>query len=412
MARGILTLSAAALLVGVSSQAMAGGLERGGYNIDQLFDQSRFSFGGTGTYVMPQRELNNVQDTDFSDGVGSNGVGGGATDGVEETESYFVPRLGVKAGLFEDADCLVQYSQPWGAHTNPGPDWRGANSNIETEIESDSYELTCSYSFDVGPGEFRIIGGGFHQELSGFKERLVFPAGAPGIVGSGVGRLDLSTEGQGYRVGAAYEMPEIALRASLVYNSAVELEDITGTLDLSEVNGAVIPVYGQAEMPQSVELKLQSGIAPGWLAFGSVKWVDWSVLQTIPFCAAADPRACVTGSGADITSLDLLYRDGWTVSAGVGHRFNEKLSGLASLTWDRGTSTGLGSQTDTWSVSGGVAYTPTEMVELQFGGALGVLTSGSSGAVTTEDGTFGDDVSYDFDDDFVGALQAGLKIRF
>lgn len=429
MKRGIYALSAAALLMTVSGQAMAGGLERGGYNIDLLFDPSDVAVGGSATYVMPQRELNNVIDTDpsvpqaVSDAVAAQtsgllvlpvGPGGGDLTGrptsVDDTESYWVPRFGAKANLFEGTDCLAQYGQPWGAHTKPGANWAGANSNIETKIESDSYELTCSYSFDVGQGQVRIIGGGFYQEVSGFKERLVLdPAFAPG---TGVGRLDLAGEGHGYRLGAAYEIPEIALRASVVYNSSVELDDVTGDLDLSEVNGSTLPVYGSAEMPQSVELKVQSGVAPGWLAFGSVKWVDWSVLQSVPFCVGNSGPQCQLGSANFATSLDLIYQDGWTITGGVGHQFTDTVSGLVALTWDRGTSTGLGTQTDTWSVSGGVSYEPTEMVELQFGGALGILTSGSSGVVVTDQGTFGDDVSYEFDNDFVGAVQAGLKVRF
>jgi long-chain fatty acid transport protein len=43
---------------------MAGGLERGGYSIDLLFDQSPF-VGEIGlAYIMPQRELDDVVDVD------------------------------------------------------------------------------------------------------------------------------------------------------------------------------------------------------------------------------------------------------------------------------------------------------------------------------------------------------------
>ena len=28
-------------------------------------------------------------------------------------------------------------------------------------------------------------------------------------------------------------------------------------------------------------MKLQSGVAPGWLVFGSVKWTDWSVTEQL-----------------------------------------------------------------------------------------------------------------------------------
>src|SRR5690606_9762903 len=123
-----------------------------------------------------------------------------------------------------------------------------------------------------------------------------------------------------------------AFRASLVYNSEVKLDDITGTLDLTQVDPATYPaafdVHGAQDMPDVVELKVQSGIAPGWLAFGSVKWTDWSQLQKIPFCRAAVTGTCTTAN--DVTTLDLGYRDGWTISGGVGHKFNDQWSGAVT----------------------------------------------------------------------------------
>lgn len=421
-------LGAGGLSLTLMGVAHAGGLERGGYNIDLLFDPAPVATEFSGTYVMPDRDLKNAKDVKSSDGLGSNGIGGGSTT-ARDTEGYWVPRAGVKVG-YNDIDCMIDYSQPIGAHSAPGANWVGAQSNIETKIDSNAYAGTCSYKFDVGKGKLRFIGGVFQEDVSGFKERLVLAplvAGGLGfpITGDGTGRLELEGKGWGWRAGIAYEIPEIALRASLVYNSAVKLDDITGTLDLSQLAGlpsvivpgagSVIPVYGSADVPQVVELKLQSGIAPGWLAYGSVKWMDWSTLQSIAFCPTSTKGvvACNSTSPARATSLDLLYRDGWTVSGGIGHKFNEKWSGAIGLTWDRGTTTGLSAQTDTWTVSGGVSYMPTQNVELRLGGALGVLTSGSRHSVVGSDGVnYGTDVTYDFGNDLVSALSGSFKVKW
>ncbi|MDX3925437.1 MAG: OmpP1/FadL family transporter [Shinella sp.] len=421
LASGFAVLAAAAL----STEAVAGGLERGGYNIDLLFDNSPFIFDSSITYVMPKRKLKNVRDTDPTDG-NLNDLG--FSSDADETENYAVPRIGMKAGIGEAIDCMIDYSEPWGAHSNPGTGWAGAQSVTEIEVYSRNYGGTCSYKFDVGPGQLRIIGGGFYQEVGGFKDALVLPGLSP-LGFSGIGRLeDMEGDGGGWRAGIAYEIPEYAMRASLVYNSKVDLGDVTGTLDLTEVPafvlppgdprrslfGVATPVFGTATMPEVIELKLQSGIAPDWLAFGSVKWTNWSRLQSVAFCPVAlrGLGSCVTGGPLEATSLDLLYRDGWTISGGIGHKFNEQWSGAASLTWDRGTSTGVGHQTDSWTVGVGGAYTPTEHVELRFGGALGILTSGSSGVEVRNGVVFGDDVSYDFGTDLVTALTASLKVKF
>ncbi len=108
-----------------------------------------------------------------------------------------------------------------------------------------------------------------------------------------------------------------------------------------------------------------------------------------------------------------MFQDGWTVSAGLGHKFNDQWSGSAQISWDRGTSTGLTTQTDTYLLSGGVSYTPNKNVELRAGGAVGVLTSGSYGPTACPGTqTCGTDVTYDFGDDFVGALSLSGKLKF
>ncbi|AZO42973.1 MULTISPECIES: OmpP1/FadL family transporter [Mesorhizobium] len=380
--------------------AHAGGLERGGYDIDLLFDPAPFASDVGATYVMPQRDLKNAVDTS----------GGGLTgkSSARNTEGYWVPYVGFKASLGHDVDCLVDYSQPWGASSNPGI-WNGSYSNINTQIKSNNYAGTCSYKMDVGKGQLRFIGGVFYQEVYGFKESYASPA-----LGTTLGRVDLDSSGWGWRAGIAYEIPDIALRASLVYNSQVKLDNIAGTLN---IGGSIADIYAPTEsMPDSLELKLQSGIAPGWLAFGSIKWVNWSVLQSVPICSqATKPLGCTTVSPYPIrlTSLDLMYRDGWTVTAGIGHQFNEQWSGAAQISWDRGTSHGYGDQTDTWTFGGGVAYTPRPNIELRLAGAVGVLTSGHSGVLVDGNGyPAGTDVSYDFGNDLVTAISGGLKIKF
>lgn len=406
-------MATVAVLLGTTA-ASAGGLERGGYNIDLLFDPSTYAAEAAATYVNPQRELDNV--VDINTGVTSGNLNGRPNDGIGDTEGYWVPRIGVKAGFGDSVDCMADYSQPWGAHAKPGSNWAGANDNIETKIESDNYAATCSYKWDMGQGQFRVIGGAFYQEVGGFKERLVTDLSPFGSPLSGVGRLDLEGSGWGWRTGVAYEIPEYALRASLVYNSAVDLDNLGGTIDLTNtllptaggfVPGTKYNVSSFASMPDSLELKLQTGVAPGWLVFGSVKWTDWSQLQVIQVTAddTSDPRNLPT-------SLDLLYRDGWTISGGVGHKFNDQWSGAVSLTWDRGTSHGYGTQTDTWTVGTGVSYMPTENVELRLAGAIGILTSGSSGPQTYQGEVVGDDVTYDFGTDIVSAVSTSLKIKF
>ncbi|UIY30769.1 outer membrane protein transport protein [Neorhizobium galegae] len=216
----------------------------------------------------------------------------------------------------------------------------------------------------------RVIAGTNYLQMDGFKERLVVaPSVFSPLPGSGVGRLDLEGDGWGWRAGIAYEIPEYALRASLMYYSQVKLDSVTGQVDLTNLPaalgglvpgaGTVIPVEGSTAMPEAIGSSCSLASLPIGLPSGSVKWTNWSVLQRIPFYNAG---------GVEVTALELGYRDGWTVTGGVGHKFNEQWSGAVSLTWDRGTSQGFATLTDTWTVGAGVAYSPNKNVEILFGG--------------------------------------------
>lgn len=410
------------MMAAAATPALAGGLERGGYNIDLLFDPSDYAIESTATFVAPQRDVNDAVDNAAKSGpLAPTGWRNTARD----SESYWSPRIGAKAAIGDYGDCMVDYSQPWGAYLKPGQ-WQGSSYNMETKVSSSNYAATCRAKFDVGNGVFSIIGGGFYQELTGYKYRqVVAPAvlNLYGLPGTGVGKLDMEGNGWGWRAGFAYEIPEIAFRTSLVYNSAVD-HDLAGTVDLTNVPGAVlpatiqslggkiVPIYGSVSMPDSIELKMQSGVAPGWLVFGSVKWTDWSQIQAIPFCPVG-MSPCAPGSTA-INTLDLFYRDGWTVSGGVGHKFNDQWSGAVSLTWDRGTSTVIGTQTDTWVLGTQAIYSPNKSVELKLSGAIGLLTSGSSSISGAPCGTTicGNEASYTFGNDLVAAISTSVKVKF
>src|SRR5438105_3054913 len=102
--------------------AHAGGLERGGYDIDLLFDPAPFSTEAEATYVMPDRKYKNA--------LGPGGTNLGLSSTADGAEGYWVPRIGAKVQVVQGVDCMVDYSQPWGAHTAPGSTWNGAFSNV------------------------------------------------------------------------------------------------------------------------------------------------------------------------------------------------------------------------------------------------------------------------------------------
>jgi long-chain fatty acid transport protein len=179
--------------------------------------------------------------------------------------------------------------------------------------------------------------------------------------------VELNGSDAGYRLGLAYEIPDIAFRGQLLYRSGTtHTPDGTGV-----IGGSASSASGYGKIPQIVEARLQTGIAPGWLAFGSVKWTDWSVNRTLDLNALGGAR-----------QNEYYWRDGWTISGGVGHSFNEKVSGSVTLSWDRGVTTGHDLMSDTYTMAIGGSYKDDLVGEFRGGIGLARLTS----ATETEKG--------------------------
>lgn len=409
--------------VAMSSIALAGGFDRGGVNTDLLYDDSRIATEAAVTVVLPQRKITNVvRGTNSADPFVLGVQAPASTASLDVDNDYAVPRLGGKLRIADGVDCLATFTQPFGADAGYGTNNAYSPTAVKFSLDTDDYGLTCSYKFaagstSVGAGQIRLIGGVSYQELDGFLSRQTFLDFAnlsiPGIGGvtntSGLGSFSVNGDAWGWRIGAAYEIPEIAFRASLVYSSKYEY-DLSGIQNNSGFGAIIpgtslVPITMTTEIPQSVEFKLQSGIAEGTLAFFNVKWQEWGKLGIIPIVGGRSPA---TGAATNL-SFDPLYQDGWTVTGGVGRKFTDQVSGLVALSWDRGTSTISGYQTDTWTMSGGVAINPSEMVELRLGGALGVMTSGSSAPTG---GDAANNLTYSFGNDLVAAASASAKIKF
>lgn len=415
MLKTALKLSAVSLaLSGGILTAHAGGLERSSQDFDILFEDGNVVETGA-TFVTPQRKLKNIRS-----GLGpvnpvpDQNYGKPFETEVDEGKSYWVPKVSAKFQLTDDLACAAQYRQPWGIDTDSGINNARMFSSITQKISSNDYGLNCSYRFSAGDkGFFRILGGVSYQELKG-KQTKVSALSASSFANS---KLDVDDSAFGWRLGAAYEIPEIALRASLVYQSKVSY-DLDGEVNVAPIGSPIsftTPVRGSVATPQSVEFKFQTGIAPDWLALASVKWTDWKSITKVSFLnSGTDPF--LMGKfpvGSEVTSLDLYYKDGWTVMGGIGHKFNDQWSGAATVTWDRGTSTGLTSQTDVWLLGLGANYKATQHLEFRLAGAVGVLTSGTLDSTKNGDGTSNPTGSKaDFGTDVVGGMTLSAKYRF
>lgn len=367
--------------------ALAGGYDTGERDWDFLFQEQPVAAEAEIRYVNPQRRI-----------TGITGVFGPSAD-TDEAAAFSIPRYGMAVRVGDHLRCLASYREPWGGHADYGTTWTYAASAVEQHFSSSDHGLTCALSAPLDAGRLSLVAGYSHQEIRYELVQFFGPAG--------FANTDVSDSSHGWRAGVAYEIPEYALRMSLIYNSQVDY-DMTGVV--TNPLGYSGPVFGEIAMPQSAELRFQSGVAPGWLAFGSAKWTDWSVARNMPLCPVGLP-VCTQAFAA--SALTLLWQDTWTLTAGAAHQFSEAFAMAANLTWDQGASAGFTSQTDTWIAGLTAVLRPSANAELKLGGALGLMTGGTLSTAILADGS-PNPVGYtaSFGDDWLYSLSAGLILRF
>ena len=182
--------------------------------------------------------------------------------------------------------------------------------------------------------------------------------------------------------GAAYEIPDIALKFEVLRSEEIKM-GLTGSandLMANTFGGSVaFDSSSQLKAPEATTIKFQTGIAEGTLLMASAHKVKWDSSQIdVNFAGAA--------SALDVASE---FVDTTAYSIGLGRKFTEKTSGSLSYSWEKGggatsgsgftmsngsktLSLGLKHQTNNLTLSGGVSYTKVGDVNVS---ALGGLVS-------------------------------------
>lgn len=336
--------------------AQAGGVERSTQSVAILFEQGNYAELSFGRFS---------PDVSGTLGVGVGPFPAGSASG-DMSSGYNTVSLGYKTDLNDRLALAIILDQPIGADVSyPGSFGAFPYPLAGTTAELTSSALTAllKYKFE---NNISVYGGLRYQTVKGVVSIPFVGAPGPGYT------LETNNDSElGYAIGVAWEKPEIAARVALTYNSA-----ITHTLD--SVEGGPTPTVGsfETEVPQSVNLEFQSGIAKDTLLFGSIRWVEWSAFVIDPpGYPLADP-------------LVEYASDRVTYTLGVGRRFNENWSGAVTISHEPsdGELTGNLGPTDGFS-SIGLAATYT-MDNLEITGGIRYVDIG--GATTTLGADFED----------------------
>ena len=322
----------AGLMALTASPVLAGGVERSTQSMAILFQEGRYIEIGA-QFARPRVS---------GDASGPFNPASGPTGNI--ARRVFHGSLAYKADINEQVSYAIILDEPIGADVSYPSGTDAFLSGSKAKIDSTALTGVLRYSFGNGFSAYA----GVRSVWSKGSVDLVF---APPAVPSTYTMQTNRDQAWGYLLGAAYEIPEIAARVSLTYNSKVKHKfDQT-------VNGVAMPDGFETTIPESLHLEFQSGIAEDTILMGSVRWVRWQDFNISP---AGNPN---------LVSYD---RNSVTYTLGVGRRFNENWSGSVMLGYDTGNgkttgnlqpvssrrSIGLGASytVDNITISGGVQY--------------------------------------------------------
>lgn len=307
MKRILMTTAAAVALAG---SAQAGGIDRSGQGLGALFE--------TGRYV--ELSFGSVQPSIDGRDLLGNPTGSVGPDYTQLSLSY-------KQDINDKLSFALVLDQPFGANVkydgSPATTLLGG-----TNADASATSLTGILRYKLGNG--MSVHGGIRATKS---EATV------GLTGRAYGplngyKVDLASDtAAGYLVGAAFEKPEIALRVAVTYHSATTHKfstvetgpvfdpDGPGPIPAGPyLNGSSVT---EVDLPQSVNLDFQSGVAKDTLVFGQIRWADWSAFRL-------DPQRFKAVTGGGLIDLD----DSITYSLGVGRKFNDNWAGALSVSYE------------------------------------------------------------------------------
>lgn len=326
--------TSAALLLATTTIATAGGIGRSGQSIDMIFEPGTYaeiSFGYVSPSVSGERVLGPFSDTG------------------DMASSYVQIGGGFKMDFGDKFSAGIVFDQPFGADVLYPSDHAFYNG-IAADLNSQA--LTALISYDVT--ENIVVFGGLKAQA------MDATAAIPGAAYTITAESDV---GFGYVVGAAYQIPEIALRVALTYHSEVSTShDVTESSAFS--GGADVNSTLDISTPQSINLEVQSAVNEKTLVFGSIRWVNWSAFDISPAHYVATP---LSSGGNPLVSYD---NDVFTYSIGVGRKFTDEISGALTMDYEAsqgGTSSTLAPTDGKIGLGAGISYKMNDY-KFTFGG--------------------------------------------
>ena len=326
-------LMATATLALVSGGASAGGLDRTGQSMGIIFEDGNYLELSAG-HASP--ELSGQDLAPFTTS---------STGNVGQSFNQFA--AGLRYEFSDQLSFSLIYDQPWGSDISYAPGGSTYLGGTQAFANSDALTGILRYKFNEN---FSVHGGLRYQQVDGNITLSGLAYGPLNGYNVSLGR-DAAV---GWVAGGAYEIPDIALRFAVTYQSEIEHQ-----FDTTENIAPGVTSQTTTKTPQSVNVDFQTGIAKDTLLLAGIRWADHSETKLKP-------------SAAGVDLIDLT--DTTTYTLGLARRFNENLVGSVSLGYEaekddnlvsplaptngfQSISLGLQYSKDNYKISGGIRYT-------------------------------------------------------
>ena len=188
----------------------------------------------------------------------------------------------------------------------------GGNLAPTGDVDLNSTALMVNYNLNENVS---VIGGISQNNLGA------------GNVTTMAGSYDVSSASkQGYIIGAAYSIPDIALRAEVLYQPKTTIKTTA-----SFVGAASNPAAASTlSLPDTFAVSFQTGIAADTLLTASYRKANWSKAQISVIADTSDPNSSA--------NINTEFEDSESYSIGIGRKFTENLSGSITYSKEEGSS--------------------------------------------------------------------------
>lgn len=306
-----LRLSVLAMLAATPALVNAAALDRSGQSVAPFFEKGNYA---ELSYVYVDPDIPGTVSKDVKitaiDGsaMGGSNVKGSAAKAYGYTSAAvkFEPAKNVRAAVIYDEPFGVDYLYSPKELTNPV---KGFAAEVNTQ------NITTLVGTAIVPNVW-VYGGLAFQDTDAQVDL------GPGY------SFTMNDSAVGYVGGAAFEKPEIALRAALTYRSEIEHKDTATERVFVPILGAVVPLTSRSaiKMPSSVNLDFQTGINKTTLLSAGVRWVEWTAFQV-------NPEQFVKANNRSLSSYE---EDQISAYLGLGKRLTNNFAGSVRLMYDTG----------------------------------------------------------------------------